>query len=71
MELKAEMECHMHQFSFVTSVLVYPLRNAASALVKFLGPSWDGPARKYRPEKYYMRGPGPKWHEKHVLHRAS
>jgi hypothetical protein len=19
----------------------------------------------YRPERYYMRGPGPKWHEKH------
>ena len=19
----------------------------------------------YRPELYYMRGPGPKWHEKH------
>jgi hypothetical protein len=22
----------------------------------------------YRPERHYMRGPGPKWHEKH--HRA-
>jgi hypothetical protein len=21
--------------------------------------------RTYRPEKYYMRGAGPKWHEKH------
>jgi hypothetical protein len=20
----------------------------------------------YRPEKHYMRGPGPKWHEKHA-----
>jgi hypothetical protein len=20
---------------------------------------------RYRPEKHYMRGPGPKWHEKH------
>jgi hypothetical protein len=19
----------------------------------------------YRPERHYMRGPGPKWHEKH------
>jgi hypothetical protein len=25
------------------------------------------PARTYRPEKYYMRGPGPKWREKHSL----
>ena len=23
--------------------------------------------RTYRPEKYYMRGPGPKWREKHSL----
>lgn len=23
----------------------------------------------YRPEKYYMRGPGPKWHAKHDAHR--
>ena len=21
----------------------------------------------YRPERHYMRGPGPKWHEKHDL----
>jgi hypothetical protein len=20
----------------------------------------------YRPERHYMRGPGPKWHEKHA-----
>jgi hypothetical protein len=47
------------------------LRNAVSSLVTFLGPSWDGPVRKYRPEDHYMRGPGPKWREKHVLDRAS
>ena len=23
------------------------------------------PEEPYRPEKHYMRGPGPKWHEKH------
>jgi hypothetical protein len=23
----------------------------------------------YRPEAYYMRGPGPKWREKHALSR--
>jgi hypothetical protein len=22
-------------------------------------------AKTYRPERYYMRGPGPKWREKH------
>ena len=25
----------------------------------------------YRPELYYMRGPGPKWHAKHDPRRAS
>jgi hypothetical protein len=24
-----------------------------------------GGTRVYRPEKYYMRGPGPQWHAKH------
>jgi hypothetical protein len=25
-----------------------------------------GPANTYRPEAHYMRGPGPKWREKHA-----
>jgi hypothetical protein len=37
----------------------------------FLGPSWDGPAKRYHPEEHYMRGPGPKWREKQFLDRAS
>jgi hypothetical protein len=24
----------------------------------------------YRPERHYMRGPGPKWHAKHQGHSA-
>ncbi len=26
----------------------------------------DAPANSYRPEAHYMRGPGPKWREKHA-----
>ncbi|HEY0235607.1 MAG TPA: hypothetical protein VGC86_11245 [Afipia sp.] len=26
---------------------------------------WGGSLNQYHPEKYYMRGPGPKWREKH------
>jgi hypothetical protein len=59
------------RLSFTVSVLVSFLRGAVSSLVTFLGPSWDGPVSKYRPEDHYMRGPGPKWREKHVLDRAS
>ena len=31
---------------------------------------WAGPS-KYHPEEHYMRGPGPKWREKHFHDRAS
>jgi len=29
--------------------------------------------KSYHPERHYMRGPGPKWHEKHTtaLHQAA
>jgi hypothetical protein len=27
--------------------------------------------RTYQPEKYYMRGPGPKWRQKHAHGRVS
>jgi hypothetical protein len=36
-------------------------------LVNSLRPQIVIPARIYRPEKYYMRGPGPKWRAKHSL----
>jgi hypothetical protein len=50
-----------------TPVLIALLRHFAGALVKLLNQFWDGPAPKYRPEAHYMRGPGPKWREKHLL----
>ena len=31
----------------------------AAAIREFIAPT-------YRPERYYMRGPGPKWHAKHA-----
>jgi hypothetical protein len=61
----------MRQLSFTVSVVVPLLRSAVGSLVTFLGPSWNGPVRKYRPEDHYMRGPGPKWREKHFLGRVS
>jgi hypothetical protein len=32
---------------------------------------WVDRRVSYRPEKHYMRGPGPKWHEKHAQARAA
>ena len=53
------------------AVLVASLRSSVRSAVNFLGSCWDGPPGKYRPEDHYMRGPGPKWREKHFLDRAS
>lgn len=52
-------------------VFVSLLRDVVRSVLTFLGPSWDGSARRYHPEEHYMRGPGPKWREKHLLHRPS
>lgn len=49
----------MRRFSILTLRLALLIRRLADAL----GPFWE--IRKYRPERYYMRGPGPKWREKH------
>ena len=61
----------MRQVRFTVSTLACLLRSAGGALVTFFCLSWDGPRGKYRPQDHYMRGPGPKWREKHVLDRAS
>ena len=53
--------------SFPASRLMSVVRTAASALVGFVRDSFDVPGRKYRPETHYMRGPGPKWREKHMF----
>jgi hypothetical protein len=55
----------------MSSALISVVRGAVTSLVRFFGPSWDGPVRRYHPEEHYMRGPGPKWREKHRLDRAS
>lgn len=52
------------RFSVIVSRLALHVRQMADAL----GPFWE--VRKYRPERYYMRGPGPKWREKHSSRHA-
>jgi hypothetical protein len=32
---------------------------------------WGGSVGQYRPEAHYMRGPGPKWREKHGRSREA
>ena len=57
----------MRHFPLWASTLVSHLRRVVGAVITFLGPAWDGTVVKYRPEDHYMRGPGPKWREKHSL----
>ena len=47
------------------------LLRAIRSLVNLFDLSGDGPVKRYHPEDHYMRGPGPKWREKHLLDRAS
>ena len=54
----------MHPLSLLVSILVSRIRHVAEAF----GPIWE--VRKYCPERHYMRGPGPKWREKHSSHPA-
>jgi hypothetical protein len=56
------LERPMRPLSSLVSVLVSCIRQVAEAI----GPIWE--VRKYRPERHYMRGPGPKWREKHSSH---
>ena len=55
----------------LASVLASAAVGAWTSLVNSLRMLITIDARTYRPEKYYMRGPGPKWREKHALGRVS
>jgi hypothetical protein len=45
------------------------VRKAALAVFRFLLGN-DGAPVRYRPEDHYMRGPGPKWRQKHGLDQS-
>ena len=54
--------------SYVLQVL--PASRAQLRWRDLAGPFWRKLLHPYRPELYYMRGPGPKWREKH-LHKTA
>jgi hypothetical protein len=63
MQIEFEVEGQMREFSLVALVLI---RRATAVLMN----SFQD-VGKYHPERHYMRGPGPKWREKHLSHHAS
>jgi hypothetical protein len=54
------------QPSTLASVLAIAAVRAQASLANFLRTQIAVDVRTYRPEKYYMRGPGPKWREKNA-----
>jgi hypothetical protein len=59
----------VHSFSDASSNAIRArLRTVA---INLLTAFWGGSVRQYRPEAHYMRGPGPKWHEKHGRNREA
>jgi hypothetical protein len=59
------------QASVLASVLASAAVVAWTTLVNSLRMLITIDVRTYQPEKYYMRGPGPKWREKHARGRVS
>jgi hypothetical protein len=51
------------------STLGSAIRKAGLVLFNFLA-GHGGARDRYRPEAHYMRGPGPKWREKHAADRG-
>ena len=50
-----------------TAMIVSTCAAAAGALKEaWAASAMRGTSRRYRPEAHYMRGPGPKWFEKHA-----
>ena len=64
---KVRVEGYVRQLPFRVSTFSFHVRRVIGAIITFFGLAWDGPVAKYRPEDHYMRGPGPKWREKHSL----
>ena len=54
------------RLSVPVSVLASVAAGARTSFVNLLRSLFVIDVRAYRPEKFYMRGPGPKWREKHA-----
>jgi hypothetical protein len=59
------------RLSALTFALTRAVVGASTSLVNSLRSLITVEVRAYRPEEYYMRGPGPKWREKHARERGS
>jgi len=61
----------IHGAFTMKAIALFSLLRAIRSLVTLFDLSGDRPVKRYHPEDHYMRGPGPKWREKHFPDRAS
>jgi hypothetical protein len=54
------------RFSIAASGLAFLAKRAWTAVTRACCKMIVDDAHAYRPEAHYMRGPGPKWREKHA-----
>ena len=57
------MQFHRHLHSVIMTRATNQLLGLLAKLARLLAIEAEG---TYRPERHYMRGPGPKWREKHA-----
>jgi hypothetical protein len=60
---QAEVRMSTLSISYVLKVLL--ALGMPARCQDLIAPFWRTMLDPYRPELYYMRGPGPKWREKH------
>jgi hypothetical protein len=63
--LDKSQETRMSVFSFGKPALSSVRVRLRTVALNLQAVFWGGAIRQYRPEAHYMRGPGPKWREKH------
>jgi hypothetical protein len=54
------------QLLSIACALAFAIVKARAAIARAWRSAMGDRADRYRPEAHYMRGPGPKWHAKHV-----
>jgi hypothetical protein len=57
--------------SFVSALVERAFVSLRPAFLGLLATLSGGSGSRYRPEAHYMRGPGPKWREKHAHRRKA
>ena len=61
----------MSVHSFTDASVNSPRARLRTVAIDLLTAFWGGSVSQYQPEAHYMRGPGPKWRERHGRNREA